>query len=237
MRLAHPWIEHTLARLYPATCVLCGAPGHAGLDLCPGCLADLPHNRSCCSRCALPLPPAHPAGALCGECQRRPPPFAACHTAFRYEGPLPALLGGAKFRSRLNLARLLGQCLALSLRERGPGMAGLIVPVPLHPRRLRERGYNQSLELARAVSRGLAVPVDSASCARVQATVPQAGLEKKERRRNVRGAFQVLRPPQAAHVAILDDVVTTGSTVAELAQVLRRAGVARVDVWAVARTP
>jgi ComF family protein len=109
--------------------------------------------------------------------------------------------------------------------------------VPLHAQRLRERGYNQSLEIARAVSRELAVPVDPAACARVVPTAPQAGLEQKDRRRNVRGAFQVVGSLPSSHVAILDDVVTTGSTVAELTRVLRKAGVARVDVWAVARTP
>jgi ComF family protein len=145
-------------------------------------------------------------------------------------------VGGAKFRARLNLIRLLGQCLALSLRERGAVMPELIIPVPLHPARQRERGYNQALELARPLSRELSIPVDAKSCVRVQATAPQAGLEGKARRRNVRGAFRVSLAPPANHVALLDDVVTTGSTVAELAKVLLKAGVGRVDVWAVART-
>jgi len=177
------------------------------------------------------------AGTLCGQCQRRSPPFDACYAAFRYEDPLPSLIGGAKFRSRLELTRLLGHCLASALCAQGAEVPGAIVPVPLHARRLRERGYNQALEIARTVSRRLSVPVDIASCARVVSTAPQAGLEQRERRRNVRGAFKVLKAPAAAHVAILDDVVTTGSTVGELAQVLRKAGVERVDVWAVARTP
>jgi ComF family protein len=146
-------------------------------------------------------------------------------------------VGGAKFRSRLNLARLLGQCLADALRERGAEMPDLILPVPLHAKRLRERGYNQALEVARALGRELSLPVDARSCARVLSTPPQAGLEQKVRRRNVRGAFRVVRSPDADRVAILDDVVTTGSTVSELTRVLLTAGVDRVDVWAVARTP
>ena len=230
-------LESVLGRLYPATCALCGAPGHAGLDLCPGCLRDLPHNLHRCPRCALPLPSDAPRAALCGPCQRRPPPFDACYAPLRYEDPVPALIGGAKFRSRLELTRLLGQCLARALYEQGAEMPGMILPVPLHPRRLRERGYNQALEIARAASRELGVNCDGGCCERVLATAPQAGLQQKERRRNVRGAFRVTRPPAAAHVAVLDDVVTTGSTVAELARVLRKAGVERIDVWAVARTP
>jgi len=230
-------LEQGLERLYPVTCVLCGVRGHGGLDLCPGCLSDLPYNRHHCARCALPLPAGNPAGALCGQCQRKPPPFDVCHAAFRYEDPLPALVGGAKFRSRLELARLLGQCLARVVCEQTAEMPDVILPVPLHARRLRERGYNQALEIARAVSRETGVPIDRTSCARVLSTAPQAGLEQKARRRNVRGAFQVVRSLPGSHVAILDDVVTTGSTVSELTRILRKAGASRVDVWAVARTP
>jgi ComF family protein len=235
--MTKPWLDGLLQRLYPPTCVLCGAPGHAGLDLCQGCRADLPHNRHACPRCAIPLPEDQSIGTLCGTCQRHPPPFAASHAAFRYEDPVPTLVAGVKFRARFNLARLLGQCLALALVEQGSERPGLIIPVPLHRRRLRERGYNQALEVARAVSTALAIPIDTASCIRALHTNAQVGLDDRERRRNVHGAFAVLRPPAAPHVAILDDVVTTGSTATELSRVLRKAGVKRVDVWAVARTP
>jgi ComF family protein len=234
--MTQPWLEGLLQRLYPPTCVLCGAPGQAGLDLCEGCRADLPHNRHACPRCALPLP-EDPAAGLCGPCQRHPPPFAASHAAFRYEDPLPPLIAGMKFRARFNLARLLGQCLALALLEQGAERPGLIIPVPLHPKRLRERGYNQALEIAREPAAALGIPIDGTGCIRALHTNAQVGLDDRERRRNVRGAFAVRRPPAARHVAILDDVVTTGSTVTELTRVLRAAGVERVDVWAVARTP
>jgi ComF family protein len=235
--MTQPWLDGLLRRIYPPTCVLCGAAGHAGLDLCQGCGADLPHNRRACPRCAIPVLEDQGAGAPCGPCQRHPPPFAASHAAFRYEDPLPALVAGMKFRARFNLARLLGQCLTLALLEQGAEPPGLIVPVPLHQKRLRERGYNQALEVAREVSSALGIPIDTGICIRALHTSAQVGLDDRERRRNVRGAFAVLRPPAARHVAILDDVVTTGSTVTELTRVLRAAGVERVDVWAVARTP
>ena len=103
--------------------------------------------------------------------------------------------------------------MALALLEQGAERPGLIVPVPLHPKRLRERGYNQALEVAREVSAALAIPIDCTSCVRSLHTGAQVGLDDRERRRNVRGAFAVLRPPAARQVAILDDVVTTGSTV------------------------
>lgn len=249
-------LGQVLRRLYPPTCVLCGAAGleplgHAlpvpgvagrgppvcdGLDLCRACLAGLPRYLHGCSRCGVPLPAETPAGP-CGQCQRRPPPYASCHAAFLYTEPLPTLVGGAKFRGRMNLIRLLGQCLALSLREHKVAMPDLIVPVPLHAKRLRQRGYNQALELARVLGRELGVPWDAHSCSRILHTKPQTALERKERRRNVRGAFRVRGPLGVERVAVLDDVVTTGSTVSELSRVLLQAGVEQVDVWAVARTP
>lgn len=214
------WVNELLAALYPPTCVLCGARGYLGLDLCTGCLGDMPGNRHACLRCGLPLPAAHPAEVPCGDCLRHPPPFASCHAAFRYEDPMPTLVSAAKFRGRLNVARLLAECLLLSLRERMVPLPELLIPVPLHPRRLSERGYNQALEVARPLGRTLRVRLDTASCIRVQATAPQAGLEKEARKRNIRGAFQTIRPPSARHVALVDDVVTTGSTVSELTKVL-----------------
>ncbi|EGV31797.1 phosphoribosyltransferase [Thiorhodococcus drewsii AZ1] len=222
---------------FPPTCVLCGAPGDAGRDLCAGCDADLPRNRICCARCALPFESPVPSGTLCGRCQKREPPFDRCMTAFRYEAEIPSLVGGAKFEGRLNLVRLLGQCLAVEVNARGLSMPHALVPVPLHPRRLRERGYNQALEIARVLGRELALEVDPDCCTRIAATPPQARLDARARRRNLRRAFSAREPFGWSHVAIVDDVVTTASTIVELSRVLRRAGAERIDVWAVARTP
>jgi ComF family protein len=176
-------------------------------------------------------------GARCPACQRRALPFDLSLAAFRYEAAVVALVTGAKFDGRLNLARLLGQCLADRVREMDPPRPDALVPVPLHAARLRTRGYNQALEIARVVGRELALPVDRSCCVRVLETPPQAGLDERARTRNVRGAFLAQGPLPWRHVAILDDVVTTGSTVAELSRVLRRAGAVRIQVWAVARTP
>jgi len=146
------------------------------------------------------------------------------------------MISGLKFHQRLPLARVLGQCLATEIGERLSEPAPLLIPVPLHPRRLRERGYNQAVEIARQIGRDLDIPIDESGCIRIRASTPQAGLEKAERRRNVRGVFALQRPPRESHVAIVDDVVTTGSTVCELTKVLLKAGVRRVDILAVART-
>jgi len=115
-------------------------------------------------------------------------------------------------------------------------MPEIIIPVPLHRTRLRERGFNQALEIARPIARSLSIPVDYKSCERVRKTSAQSLLPAAERRKNIKGAFRVTRPIAARHVAILDDVMTTGHTVQELAATLRKAGVERIDVWVVART-
>lgn len=219
--------------LLPPRCLLCGDAGHEGLDLCRDCAAELPRNRSCCARCALPL--ALPA-ALCGRCQRHPPPWQAAWSPFRYGWPLDRLESRFKFSRELAAGRSL---VALWQREARPiELPALIVPVPLHRARLRQRGYNQALELARPLARALGVPLRHDLLQRAHPTAAQSELDAPSRRRNVRGAFAV-RPnaPLPAHVAVLDDVMTTGATLAECARVLRRAGVARVDVWALARAP
>jgi ComF family protein len=134
------------------------------------------------------------------------------------------------------MARLLGQCLARSLMDSGAARPEIVIPVPLHPSRLRARGYNQALEIARPLSNLLKIPMDADTCVRLRAITPQEGLGKEERRTNVRGAFGVTRPLRAKHIAVIDDVVTTGSTTTEIAQALLQAGADRIDIWGVART-
>jgi ComF family protein len=158
-----------------------------------------------------------------------------------YEYPVDRLVAGAKFRRRLQDARLLGELLAEALadaiRAGRVESASLIVPVPLHPRRLGLRGYNQALEIARPVAARIGLSLAAEVCRRIRATREQAGLPAVERRRNVRRAFAVREGAvRGVRVAIVDDVVTTGSTVAALAQALRGAGVADVQVWSAART-
>ena len=226
-------LQRLQAWLLPWRCLLCGAAGADGLDLCRACAAELPRNHHCCARCALPLPGSV---ASCGACQRKPPPWQAAWAPFRYGWPLDRLEARYKFGRELAAGRTLAE-----LWQRLPpplARPALILPVPLHRARLRQRGYNQALELARPVGRALGIPVRHDVLLRARATAAQTELDAAMRRRNVRGAF-ALRDPVAlpAHVAVLDDVMTTGATLAECARVLRRAGVARVDVWALARAP
>lgn len=217
----------------PARCLLCDAAGEGGLDLCAGCADELPRNRACCARCALPLAEALPQ---CGQCQRSPPPWDAAWAPFRYGWPLDRLESQYKFGADLAAGRVLSTLWRLELRP--VALPQLLLTVPLHHSRLRQRGYNQALELARPLARDFGVPLRHDALLRRRATDAQTELDALARRRNVRGAFAVrdgVTLPD--HVAVLDDVMTTGATVAECARELRRAGVQRVDVWALARAP
>jgi ComF family protein len=221
------------ALLWPPRCLLCGDAGHAGRDLCAPCLATLPWNYSACARCALPLPEAAPA---CGMCLRRPPPVDATRAVFTYGFPVDRLLPRLKFHNGLAAGRLLAQLCADGFA--GAERPDAIVPVPLHRARLRARGYDQALELARPLARQLQVPLRDDLLRRTRATAPQSRLDAKARRRNLRHAFEVLaKPPLPAHVALFDDVMTTGATLHAAARALRSAGVARVDAWVCARVP
>jgi ComF family protein len=203
------------------------------MDLCAACAAELPRNRSCCARCALPL--AVPA-ALCGECQRRAPPWESAWAPFRYGWPLDRLESRFKFGRDLAAGRMLA---TLWQREAPPlPLPRLLLLVPLHTGRLRQRGYNQALELAKPLARHFGLSLRHDVLLRQRGTIAQTELDAVTRRRNVRGAFAVRAATVLpAHVAILDDVMTTGATLAECARVLKRSGVQRVDVWALARAP
>lgn len=215
--------------LLPARCLVCGERGAGGRDLCADCHLALPWNRPACPRCALPL--ARDAAA-CGACLRRPPPFGASRAAFRYGFPLDRLLPRFKFHADLAAGRLLGQLMAVALADAPRPLA--LVPVPLHPARLRQRGYDQALELARPLAQGFALPLCADRLRRRRATEAQTRLDARARRWNVQDAFE-LTGPLPAHVVLVDDVMTTGATLFECARTLHQGGVARVDVWVVAR--
>jgi ComF family protein len=202
------WLRRLSFALLPASCLLCGAPGQARRDLCGGCRADVLRNTCACPRCALPL--ARPEAA-CGRCLKRPPAFQAAWAPFVYAAPLAGLLTRFKFAGDLAAGRLLAE-LALDELPAGLDRPQALLPVPLHPRRLRERGYNQALELARPLARALALPLLPQALQRALETPAQSGLSALARRRNLRAAFRVAARRLPAHVALVDDVMTTGAT-------------------------
>ena len=232
MKLVNNWIEFVQSRLFPASCILCGVAGQTGIDLCPACQADLPLISPACQSCGMPLSGSE--HSLCGECLQTPPPYQRTISPYYYQPPLIPLITQFKFNHRVVMARILAALLArhIDTTEKKPEC---IIPVPLHPRRLRERGYNQSQEIARLLGKTLDIPIDYQLCQRTRYTAPQTGLVAKERKRNVKNAFGLTETCQYKHVAILDDVITTGHTVTELARLLRKNGVEEIEVWSVAR--
>ncbi|WP_460759860.1 ComF family protein [Lysobacter fragariae] len=231
--------------LWPSRCLACEAPGLDGLDLCDACFDALPWNRSACLSCAIPIPNPLPAPAVCGAClrreallarRRRRSALAEVHAACVYAAPLDRLLPRFKFHGDLAAGALLSQLMAQAFA--GLPRPEAIVAVPLHRARLRRRGYDQALELARPLAAALDIPLHANLLQRIRATSPQSELSAAARRRNLKDAFAVdARAPLPAHIALVDDVMTTGATLHAAAGALRRAGVARVDAWVCARVP
>jgi ComF family protein len=203
----------------PPTCCLCDAPGSrdlrgAPLDLCDICRAGLPAN------------------PVAGGSE---PPFDLVLAPFLYAYPLDRMIRALKFRGERVYARVLGQLLAAARLQTGGPLPEALVPIPLHTARHRDRGFNQAEEIAKYAGSALGVPVDVGTLVRPVATREQSGLSLPERRANVRGAFALRRTSSRASVALVDDVLTTASTLTEAARVLAVAGMARIEAWTPAR--
>jgi ComF family protein len=219
-------------RALPQRCELCAAPSGA-LLLCSACLRSLPRLGSTCPVCALPTP----GGEVCGRCLAHPPPFAATLAAFAYAFPVDRLMHAFKYHGRLALAEWAADAiLAERGRRRLAVLPDCLVALPLSRERQRERGYNQAYEIARAVARRLRAPLLRNGIRRDRASPPQAALPWSERARNVRGAFACELDLTGITVAGVDDVMTTGASLAEFAKTLKAAGATRVENWIVART-
>ncbi len=224
-------IRSGLERLLPAQpCLLCATMNHDSL-CCAACDAELPRlTVAHCPICALPT---H-AGEVCGQCLKQPPHFDHTVAAFSYRFPVNQLIKALKFHERLILVNFLADELAPHIAAR----ADCIIAMPLHPSRLRERGFNQSQLLAARIAKRLNIPLLTDVCQRVRDTPPQSSLPWKERDKNMRHAFAVSpgAPVRGKHIAIVDDVMTTGASMGELARALKQAGANEVSAWVVART-
>lgn len=238
--MVNKMITAVLDGLFPHYCELCGARSGVAVPLCPGCQLDLPANVSCCYRCAIPLPAtAAVAMRVCGTCLAEPPPFVRVIAPWLYSEQLAQLVQRWKFRGETRLTPLLAALWLQRVDE--PEPPDLIVPVPLHWRRLWQRGFNQSELLGRQLRRACA-PLAAAELApravrRTRATSAQSGMHALQRRANMRGAFTAVRPCGNLRVAVIDDVLTTGATAGAVAGALLAAGASAVEVWCLARTP
>lgn len=172
---------------------------------------------------------------VCGTCLKQAPYFQKTEILFNYQYPASYLIKAFKFKNRPELARCFAESLALKLSSNNQTQPELLLPVPLHRKRQRQRGYNQSLELARQLSKQLRIKLNLSLCERIKNTDPQSTLSMKTRIKNVRSAFILNDEQIPKHIAIIDDVITTGSTVNELARLFKKQGCERIEVWAVAR--
>ena len=225
LMLARDW-------LLAPSCTLCGERVSHRQPFCDGCEHSLPLLDAGCAVCATQLPPES-SSLICGECQQHPPRFASVHAVFRYAAPIDRLIQGAKYHARFDWLGLLATRLCGHVRARATEVDA-IVPVPLHRARLRSRGYNQALELARPIAKSLRLPLHL-GVERVRPTPPQTAMSLSERRRNVHKAFIARHECKGLRVAIVDDVMTSGATAQAVAGCLRQAGAASVEVWILAR--
>lgn len=239
MELLQKLINH----LFPSCCILCRQTVGAdavmrNIELCADCFEILPFNQPCCTQCALPLAEDINTGVLCGRCISKPPWFDYCYSLFRYEEEIIHLVHQLKFGEKISYSRTIGELLLSRLQaeiQRTKQKPECLLPVPLYKTRLRQRGFNQSIEIARIVSRKMGIPIEYDIVKRQRSTVTQTGLNAKQRRKNIRKAFSVAAEIKYKHVLIVDDVVTTGATVNELAGLLKKNKVERVGVLSIAR--
>jgi len=211
-------------------CVLCGSMSHDGL-WCNPCDAALPYlNAPHCPVCALPTP----SGEVCGHCLTHPPLFGSTTAIFGYAFPLDKLIQGMKYGEQLALAHAFAKKMLQRIDK--SNFPDYVIAMPLHPAKLRERGFNQSLLLATTVARELKLKLLPNACQRVRDTPPQSALPWKERKKNVRNAFSCDRDLAGKRVALVDDVLTTGASLNALAEAVSKKGAIEISAWVVART-
>ena len=234
--MIYNWLKNSLFCLFSKQCLLCLNPTNNKHLLCSSCEKDLPENKFRCVICAIPFAAKH-SSLVCGKCQKKPPFYATSIIPHIYASPLKQLISNLKFQGNLTYTPLLAHSFIHSIEQRKNNLPECIIPVPLHSQRLHERGFNQAVELARIIAKQLNIPLDYSLCQRDKATPFQSGLSAKQRKQNLKNAFSVTKMHSYKHVAIFDDVVTTGTTVNELARQLKQSGVETIEVWAIARTP
>ena len=218
------------SHLFPQPCLLCGGNDSESFGICADCFNDMPHhNTSACPQCGLPSFEYQ----LCGACIASPPDFDATKAVFTYEYPISQLLQQYKYHQQLALAETFS---GLMLKRLALENIDLIIPMPLHPSRLQERGFNQSLEIAKLIGKELNIKVNSQAAQRIKFSPPQASLPLKERVQNMKGAFTCRQDLSGLRIALIDDVMTTGASLNALAKAVKAKGAAHVECWLIART-
>lgn len=227
--MVYNWLLSILQASLPSYCNVCGVPGPI---LCAGCQLDMPVLNNRCLRCGTTLAGCA-SNTHCGGCLRTPPHFHLTLSPFAYRPPLSHLITALKYQRRLSFIPILSNALAEHVAHYASSVDALL-PVPLHRSRLRQRGFNQALELARPLAKRFGLPIMD-EVERQHATPSQSSLHAEQRQSNMRNAFRIRQPLHYKRIAIIDDVMTTGSTVNEIARLLARAGVEEIQIWCIAR--
>jgi ComF family protein len=218
-----------VTNLFQQPCLLCASKVQGELGLCADCLQSLPTApKPSCPQCGL-----NTKGEVCGTCLNTKPSYDATYALFAYAFPVDALLQHYKYNNALYLSQTLGRLLQEKMVAT---TCDLIIPMPLHPSRVKERGFNQSLEVAKVMAKKHDIALDSISCRRIKNTPPQASLAPKERVSNMKNAFDCTTDFSGQHIALVDDVMTTGASLNALAKTLKQAGAAKVSCYVMART-
>lgn len=231
-------IQPLSLKLVPPLCVLCANPTGLAHNICDACQKDLPILSHSCRKCAQFLPATALLDKLCGACLKRPPPFTSTYALFPYQAPITQMIIQLKFRRQLSLAKALGDLFVHKMRSTwyaNRPLPQLIIPIPLHPLRLRERGFNQALEIARPIARAFALAIDLKGVTRIKHTAAQSGLPARKRQQNLAHAFAAHRDYTGLSLAVIDDVMTTGHTMLEFCNLLKQKGAKSIDVWCCAR--
>lgn len=227
--------------VFPYFCSICECKSDQSMDLCSICTKLLPWIQDRCYRCGVRLEQIDEA-VTCKQCQENPPKFDRLCALFDYVPPAINLVTGLKFGRRLAFGRVLGELFSDQILEEWYSPDTLpeaIIPVPLHPVRIRNRGYNQAMELLYPIKKRIGIPVYDDLCQRLRNTKPQSGLVAELRKQNLQNAFAInkrkIRKLKLQHIAIMDDVVTTGSTVSAISAILKDAGILQIDIWCICR--
>ena len=229
-------VKSCLAWLFPRICCICRLDSYVNIELCWLCKNSLPVIKDRCYQCGLILQ-AENEHILCAECSYEKPFYDCLHSLYPYETPIDKLILDLKFKKNFINAKVLASLLVPGVQEwyKNKNLPQVVIPMPLHIKRLKQRGFNQVIEFLRPAAKELKISIDSTLCERVVFTRPQAVLNRQHRKTNLKWVFKITKSNAYQHVAIVDDVVTTGSTVAALAAALKKSGVELVDVWCLAR--
>jgi ComF family protein len=218
--------------LCPLQCLLCDLRAGNDQRICEDCYQSLRTSETRCRQCGMKTPLDN---SLCGNCLITPPPFDNTYILFNYEKPITQLITHYKFHEKLSLSAFFAAEWIAFFKKNNVPLPDSIIPIPLHPKRLQTRGFNQALEIAKPLGKYFKIPVDHKSCIRIRNTEAQLHLSAEKRQRNIKNAFTVSKNISARHIAIFDDVMTTGSTVGELCSALKKSGVQEVSVFCCAR--